>query len=114
MFRSTLIASLLALGTAGAALAQDNGPRLVGGGGDGGPRVEYSQPSQNVVGGGPATIIGGGENQQVVYGPMSTSQASSGLVARIVGGGADRQVIYEAAPNTNSALASQMVGPPRS
>ena len=112
MIRSTLIASLIAFGTASAALAQDNGPRLVGGGGDGGPRVEYSQPNQNVVGGGPATIIGGGENQQVVYGPMSTSQASSGLVARIVGGGENQQLVYEAAPNTNSALAGKM-GPPR-
>jgi hypothetical protein len=110
MFRSTLIASLIATG---AAFAQDDGPRLVAGGGDGGPRVEYSQSSQNVAGGGSASIIGGGENQQVVYGPMSTSQASSGLVARIVGGGADRRVIYEAAPATNSALAGQM-GPPRS
>ena len=113
MFRTTLIASLLGLGTAGTAFAQDSGPRLVGGGGDGGPRVEYSQASQNVAGGGSASIIGGGENQQVVYGPRNTSQASSGLVARIVGGGADRRVIYEAAPNTSSALAGQM-GPPRS
>ncbi|MFC7478239.1 hypothetical protein ACFQS7_28115 [Dankookia sp. GCM10030260] len=113
MFRSTLIASLIALGTAGAAFAQDSGPRLVGGGGDGGPRIEYSQPSQNVVGGGSARIIGGGENQQVVYGPRNTSQASSGLVARLVGGGADRRVIYEAAPNASPALAGQM-GSPRS
>jgi hypothetical protein len=52
MFRTTLIASVIALGAAGAAQAQDLGPRLIGGGADGGPRVEYAAPSQNVVGGG--------------------------------------------------------------
>jgi hypothetical protein len=82
----------------------------VGGGED--AQVVYTQPSHNLAGRGSATLVGGGEDRQVVYAPMSTGQASSGFVARITGGGENQQVVYEAAPNTNSALAS-LIGPPR-
>ncbi len=107
---SLALAATLALGISSIAQAQQNGPRLVGGGED--AQVVYTQPSHNLAGRGSATLVGGGEDRQVVYAPMSTGQASSGFVARITGGGENQQVVYEAAPNTNSALAG-LIGPPR-
>ena len=107
---SLALAATLALGISSVAQAQQNGPRVIGGGED--AQVVYAQPSHNLAGRGTAILVGGGEDRQVVYGPMNTSQASSGLVARIIGGGENLQVVYEAAPNTNSALAGTM-GPPR-
>jgi hypothetical protein len=107
MFRTALLASVLALGTAGAALAQDNGPRLIGGGGDGGPRVEYVVPSQNVVGGGFARLTGDSDSRSVAYAGPTAAQVQVG-VAQIIGGGQDQQLAYGPAPATGTSLAGQM------
>lgn len=104
MFRTMLLASALALGTAGAALAQ-GGPRLVGGGEN--AQVVYDAPSQNVVGGGVASISGGGDNTQIAYGSTVTSEAPNGLVAEMVGGGENTQVVYHAAQAPASLLAGR-------
>ena len=53
MFRNLLLASVIALGSTGAALAQE-GPRLVGGGGNGGPEVVYDN---NI----PGNVLGGAQ-----------------------------------------------------
>jgi hypothetical protein len=111
MFRTALIASVLALGTVGAAQAQDHGPRLVGGGGDGGPRAEYAEPSQNVVGGGFARITGEGGSRSVAYAGPTATQAPSGLIARIEGGGTEQRLVYAPAPAASTALAGQPARP---
>jgi hypothetical protein len=111
MFRTALIASVLALGTVGAAQAQDNGPRLVGGGGDGGPRVEYAEPSQNVVGSGYARLTGEGDSRSLAYAGSTMAQAPSGLVARIEGGGIEQRLVYGPAPAASTALAGQPARP---
>ena len=108
MFRNALIASLVLFGTAGAALAQDNGPRLVGGGGDGGPRVEYAEPSQNVVGGGYARITGEAGNRTIAYSGAAQRQAPTGLIAEITGEAGNRHVTYHAP----GAAAGQLAGNP--
>jgi hypothetical protein len=92
MIRTALVASALALATLGAAQAQDNGPRLVGGGDN--AQVVYTEPSHNVVGGGAATITGGGDNLRIAYGSGSTAQAQHGLVAELIGGSNDKQLVY--------------------
>ena len=106
MIRNALLASTIALATIGTAQAQDNGPRLIGGGPD--AFVAYDAPSRNVVGGGLATIIGGGDNQRLAYAPAATNQAPSGLVAEVVGGGENRQLVYRAAPVARRQLAGQV------
>jgi hypothetical protein len=93
MIRNALFASLIALGAAGAAQAQDHGPRLIGGGEN--TEVVYAGQSSNVVGGGFANLSGGSENAQIAYGPRVTSGAGNGTVARLVGGGENQQVVYE-------------------
>jgi hypothetical protein len=93
MFRNALFASLIALGAAGAAQAQDHGPRLVGGGTD--AQVVYAEPSRNLVGGGVASLSGGGDDRQIAYGPNPVTEAPATAIARLVGGGVDAQVIYE-------------------
>ena len=105
MIRNTLYAAAIALATIGAAQAQDNGPRLVGGGAD--AAVSYAAPSNNLVGGGHATIVGGGENQRLAYAADPTVQAPSGLLAEVVGGGENRQLVYRAAPAPRRELAGQ-------
>ena len=105
MIRNAFFASAIALAAIGAARAQDNGPRLVGGGAD--AAVSYAVPSSNLVGGGLATIIGGGENQRLAYAPAPSVQAPSGLVAEVVGGGENRQLVYRAAPAPRRQLAGQ-------
>jgi hypothetical protein len=104
MIRNALIASAIALGTIGAAQAQDSGPRIIGGGND--QTVIYAEPSRNVVGGGLATITGGGENQSLAY-SGTTSQASNGLIAEVVGGGENRQLVYRPAPSRTAIMAGQ-------
>ena len=104
MFRTMLLASTLALGMTGAALAQ-GGPRLVGGGEN--VQVVYDEPSQNVVGGGVASISGGAENTQIAYGRTVITEAPTGLVAELIGGGDNKQVVYHAA-----LQASQLAGRP--
>ena len=105
MIRNALIASVIALGTFGAAQAQDNGPRLVGGGDN--AQVVYAVPSHDVVGGGAATITGGGDNLRIAYGSGITTQEQSGLVAELIGGGNDKQLVYRpvAPAPTGSLLA---------
>jgi hypothetical protein len=107
MFRNALIASVIALGTVGAAQAQDNGPRLIGGGGDGGPRVEYPEPSQNVVGGGYARLTGEGDSRSLAYAGPTATQAPSGLIAQIEGGGNEQALVYAPAPAASTALAGK-------
>ena len=113
MFRATVLASLIALGTVGAAQAQDNGPRLVGGNGDGGPRVEYSEPSQNVVGGGYARITGEGISRSVTYTGPAKAQTQSGLIGALVGGGDEQKLVYVPASSSSTSLAGQPVTQPR-
>ncbi|MBL6077318.1 hypothetical protein JMJ56_04815 [Belnapia sp. T18] len=107
MFRNALIASAMLFGTAGAALAQDNGPRLIGGGADGGPRVVYAEPSQNVVGGGYARITGEASNRSVAYAGPTTGQAVTGYVAQLVGGGREQALVYAPAQSGSPTLAAQ-------
>ena len=112
MLRSALLASVIALGATGAALAQE-GPVLVGGGGDGGPRVVYSAPSNNnIVGGAQVTMSGGNRDHAYSYGAVNSFPGQAGTV---VGGLADGgpRVIY--APQQDSGrLASLGIGAPRS
>jgi len=109
MIRNTLIASLIAFGVAGAAQAQDGGPRLVGGGPD--AQDVYAEPSQNVVGGGRATIIGGNTDQRLAYGGATRIQPQSGLVAEIVGGGENQRVVYHQAGPAASMVAGRPARP---
>lgn len=67
MIRNTVFAAAIALGTFGAAQAQDAGPRLVGGGDN--TQVVRAEPGRNVVGGGSATLTGGGDDRHLAYGP---------------------------------------------
>jgi hypothetical protein len=105
MIRNALIASVIAFGTIGAAQAQDNGPRLIGGGDN--AQVVYAVPSHNVVGGGAATITGGGDDLRIAYGSDTPAQQRSGLVAELIGGGDDQQVVYHAADPAGSRLAGR-------
>ncbi len=112
MLRSALLASVIALGATSAALAQE-GPVLVGGGGDGGPRVVYATPSNNtIVGGAQVTMSGGNRDHSYSYGAVTSIP---GQVGTLVGGLADGspRVVY--APQQNSGnLASLGIGAPRS
>jgi hypothetical protein len=65
MSRNALIASVVALGAAGAAQAQDGGPRLIGSGAD--AQVVYAEPSRNLVGGGVATTCGSSDDRTIAY-----------------------------------------------
>lgn len=107
MYRNALIASLVLFGTAGTALAQDNGPRLIGGGADGGPRVEYAEPSQNVVGGGYARITGEAGNRSVTAVGPTAGQAPTGYVAQFVGGGREQALVYVPAQPGSPTMAAQ-------
>ena len=107
MFRTTVFASLIAFGAVGAAQAQDNGPRLVGGGADGDPRVEYVTPSQDVVGGGYARITGEAGNRSVAAVGRPTGQASTGYVAQFIGGGREQALAYVPAQAASPTLAGQ-------
>ncbi len=110
MLRSALLASVIALGATSAALAQE-GPVLVGGGGDGGPRVVYATPSNNTIVGGAQVTMSGG-NRDHSYGAVTSIL---GQVGTLVGGLADGspRVVY--APQQNSGnLASLGIGAPRS
>lgn len=112
MFRSALLASVIALGATGAALAQE-GPVLVGGGGDGGPRVVYASPSDNtIVGGAQVRMSGGNRDHAYSYG---ATNAFPGQVGTIIGGGADGgpRVVYAPQPSTGN-FASLPTGAPRS
>ncbi|MDO9712534.1 hypothetical protein [Paracraurococcus lichenis] len=108
MFRNALIASVIALGTAGAAQAQDVGPRLIGGGADGGPRVEYAVPSQNVVGGGDARFTGDRSSRSLAYAGQTAKQAPSGLVGQLVGGADEQKLVYVPAPATAATYATRL------
>ncbi len=110
MTRNVVFASLIALATAGTAFAQDGGPRLVGGGADGGPRVEYSEPSQNIVGGGYARLTGEGNNRSLAYAGPTTAQNERGYVTRLVGGGREQALVLVPAPTASATLAGQPVG----
>ncbi|SDB45241.1 hypothetical protein [Belnapia rosea] len=109
MFRNAVIASVFVLGTAGAALAQDNGPHLVGGGADGGPRVEYAIPSQNVVGGGYARLTGEGTSRSLAYSGPTAIQPRSSTVAELVGGGREQALVLVPAQQASPTLAGRLV-----
>lgn len=106
MLRKVLLASVLALGTAGIAQAQDAGPRLVGGGEN--AQVVYATPSNNVVGGAVASISGGGDNTQIAYGQVPAAHTQSSMTAELVGGGENAQLVYHQAAPTGSMLAGRM------
>lgn len=105
MIRNVLAASLLMLGLANCAGAQDYGPHLVGGGED--AQLVYSAPSHNLAGGGFASLSGGAEEARVTYGPKVQVQAQNGLVASMIGGGEDRQLVYLPAGQSSTMLAGQ-------
>ena len=112
MLRSALLASVIALGATGAALAQE-GPMLVGGGGDGGPRVVYAAPStNNILGGAQVVMSGGPRDHSYTYGAVNSFPGQAGT---LVGGLADGgpRVVY-APQQDNGGLASLGVGAPRS
>lgn len=112
MFRNLLLASVIAVGTAGAALAQE-GPRLVGGNGNGGPEVVYGNTDNlpgSVVGGAQVRLSGGDRDRVFQYGRVN---AFPGQVGQLVGGGADAHVVYEPVQHANG-LASVETGAPRS
>ncbi|MBK1659775.1 hypothetical protein CKO45_16195 [Paracraurococcus ruber] len=110
MFRTAILASALAFGITGAALAQ-GGPRLIGGGPD--AYVAYDAPSENVVGGGYASIVGEAGNREIAYGGTPQAQASSGLVAQITGDANSRHVTYvrpQAVPTGLAGIRSSQSG----
>ncbi|RYI78172.1 MAG: hypothetical protein EON47_24685 [Acetobacteraceae bacterium] len=112
MFRNLLLASVIAVGAAGAAVAQE-GPRLVGGNGNGGPEVVYGNGTglpDNVVGSAQVRLSGGDRDRTYQYGRVN---AFPGQVGRLVGGGADAYVAYEPVQHANG-LASVETGAPRS
>ncbi len=93
MIRNILFASMIALGTAGAAQAE-SGPRLVGGGTN--AEVEYGGAPEGVqVGGGTVRLQGGGDNRSFTYGAVNAFRGPAG---RLVGGGENAQVVYEPLP----------------
>jgi hypothetical protein len=110
MIRNALIASVIALGAAGAAQAQDRGPQLVGGGEN--AQVIYGEPSRNVVGGGFASLSGGANNLRITYGPGVVTEAPDGTVARLVGGGENAQLVHEQVAPAAPLLAGRGT-PPR-
>jgi hypothetical protein len=108
MFRNLLLASVIALGAASAAMAQE-GPRLVGGNGGGGPEVVYDNGLPgNVVGGAQVRMSGGAQDRVYSYGQVNTFQ---GQVGRLVGGGAEAHVVYEPVQHANG-IASVETGAP--
>lgn len=110
MLRSMLLASVIALGATGAAMAQ-GGPVLVGGGADGGPRVVYdSVPANNILGGAQVAMSGGAQERTYSYGAVSSFPARAGT---LIGGGDEAQVIYGPAQQAGD-LASLGAGAPRS
>jgi hypothetical protein len=112
MTRMTVFAALIAFGAAGAAQAQDAGPRLIGGGD--GPQVIYDAPSQNVVGGGYARLTGEGNSRSIAYSGPTKAQPDSGLVASLVGGGREQALVYAPAQAaSSSSLAGTQAGRPR-
>lgn len=93
MLRNILLASVIAIGAAGAVHAEP-GPRLVGGGTN--TEVEYGGAPEGVqVGGGAVQLQGGGENRSFTYGVVN---AFRGPVGRLVGGGENAQVVYQPLP----------------
>ncbi|WP_043341695.1 hypothetical protein [Belnapia moabensis] len=110
MIRHTVFASVIALAAAGAAQAQDAGPRLIGGGADGGPRVEYAEPSRNVVGGGYARITGEATNRSLAYSGPTTTQGETGYVTRLVGGGREQALVLVPATEASPTLAGRLTG----
>ena len=103
MIRNALIASVIALGTLGAAQAQDNGPRLIGSGDN--AQLVYSEPSRNVAGGGVASLTGTGDNARLAYTGPVMPEAQSGLVAELNGTGDNAQLTYHAPAAGSSLLA---------
>jgi opacity protein-like surface antigen len=108
MVRNILLASVLALGVAGAAQAADS-PRLVGGLGNGGAQIKYSGAPGNVVGGGTVALNGGGDDRSFTYGAVNPQQ---GRFGRLVGGGTETRLVYDDAPQPSS-IAAVPAGAPR-
>src|SRR3712207_3124714 len=104
MFRNALIASVVALGAAGAAQAQDLGPRVIGGGDD--AQVVYAEPSRNLAGGGVATTSGSGDDRTIASG-TTRAQRGNGLVAELTGGGENAKVVYRPASPTDTLVAGR-------
>ncbi|WP_149537767.1 hypothetical protein [Siccirubricoccus phaeus] len=88
MFHKVLIASLIALGTLGAAQAQP-GPRLIGGGED--AVLVYDATPANRAGGAVAQMTGGGADAQY---SASATVTAPGRNALLQGGGENAVVVY--------------------
>jgi hypothetical protein len=109
MIRNILLPAIVFAGLAGAAFAQE-GPRLVGGAGNGGAEVEYgTAPMGDFVGRAESRIIAGGAERSYVYG---RTQGVEGRIGRIVGGGDNQHVEYDAVVRPGG-IASAQVGAPR-
>jgi opacity protein-like surface antigen len=107
MVRNILLASVIALGAAGAAQAAD-GPRLVGGLGNGGAQIEYGGAPANVVGGGTVVLNGGGDDRSYTFGAVNPQQ---GRIGHVIGGGGETQLVYDAAPQASGIAAAAPAAP---
>jgi hypothetical protein len=110
MIRKALFASMIALGTIGAAQAQDAGPRLIGTGDN--AQLVHPMPSRNLVGGGVAVLTGTGDDAQLVHGGPLTAKASA-LIVELVGTGDDARLVYYSPAAGNSLLAANRSRPRR-
>ena len=88
MIRKLILASAIALGTAG--LAQAQSAVQITGGGDN-LEITYASAPRNVVGGGEVALSGGGVNRSYSYRAL---RAQPGLAATLQGGGDNAQLIY--------------------
>jgi ethanolamine utilization microcompartment shell protein EutL len=109
MGRKALIASVIALGSIGAAQAQDAGPRLIGTGDD--AQLVYPAPSRSLVGGGVASLTGAGDDAHLAYGGPTVSETQTGLVAELVGTGDNARLVYHAPAGSTSLLARYVSRP---
>jgi hypothetical protein len=102
MLRNALFASLVAFGTAGAALAEGN-PLLRGAGDD--AVVEYGGALPGtVLGGAQVDTAGSGQDRSHTYGAVNTFPGQAG---RVVGGGADAQLVYDPAATGQARTAAR-------
>ena len=107
MFRNLLLASAIALGTAGAAMAE--GPRLVGGNANGSPTIEYDgAPGGSIVGGAQVQLSGGGSDRSYSYGQVNSFP---GQIGQVIGGGAETQLVYQPVRHANGVAAAEIGAP---
>ena len=90
-FKNIAVATLLGLGFATAASAEEwTGPRVVGTGEN--ASVVYSSPSENIVGGALTRTVGSGESATVEV--ISVQKTNPGHPTRVIGSGEGSQLIF--------------------